>query len=87
MAPRLYDTLLLYVPNWLVFALLGIVGGAIAYIISHWQFMRQVRSGYREQVRIKDEIIAALRAETPQNILATLQRIEDKLDRLTNRQL
>lgn len=57
---ELFDSLTKLGPRWMAFIIIGTIGGAIAYLIAHRQYLRQLRSGHAEQIALKDETIKML---------------------------
>lgn len=68
----LYDWLVKLGPGWMGFILIGTIGGAIAYLVSHRQYMKMLREGHADQIKLKDETITMLEQAKTQAV-ATLE--------------
>lgn len=68
----LYEQLVKLGPGWMAFILVGTLGGAIAYLVSHRQYLRMLKTGHEEQINLKNETIAMLEQAKLQAI-ATLE--------------
>lgn len=68
----LYDFLIKLGPGWMSFILVGTIGGAIAYLVSHRQYLKMLRAGHEEQIKLKDETIAMLN-EAKATAIVTLE--------------
>lgn len=64
----LFDMLTKLGPGWMAFIIVGTLGGAVAYVFSHRQYLKMVRAGHEEQLALKDETIKLLNASREQAI-------------------
>lgn len=69
-------------PGWMAFIVVGTLGGSIAWLFSHRQYLKMVKSGYEDQIKLKDDTIKMLQ-DARQAATSTLEQA--KLDAVRER--
>lgn len=75
---NLYDLLLKLGPGWAATIIIGLVVGSIVYIISHRQYLRQMKEGHADQIKLKDETITMLE-QAKQHVTTTLESAKNDI--------
>lgn len=74
---NLYEFLVKMGPGWMATILMGLIIGSIVYLIAHRSYLKQLRDGHAEQIKLKDDTITMLEQAKTQAIATLESSVKD----------
>lgn len=74
---ELYEMIVKLGPGWANLIFLGVTGGTLIYIIANRQYLKMVREGHAEQLKLKDQTIEMLKSGKADSELILTQAKSD----------